>query len=126
MKKIYAAAALSATTVAAPALAQGAFVEFRALTPELARDDALARVEAVGEDVLAEENRIVPLAEAATLDQTSAGILAVFGFAIAVVFLVLSAQFESFVSAVVGMATVPPRRACAGFALLFNGDRLHL
>ena len=96
------------------------------LTPELALGDALARVEAVGEEVLAEENRIVPLAEAATLDQTNAGILAVFGFAIAVVFLVLSAQFESFVSAVVVMATVPLGLACAAFALLFTGQSLNV
>jgi HAE1 family hydrophobic/amphiphilic exporter-1 len=96
------------------------------LTPELALGDALARVEAAGEEVLAEENRIVPLAEAATLDQTNAGILAVFGFAIAVVFLVLSAQFESFVSAVVVMATVPLGLACAAFALLFTGQSLNV
>ncbi len=49
----------------------------------------------------------MPLAEAATLDETSAGLLLTFGFAILVVFLVLAAQFESFVSAVVVMATVP-------------------
>jgi HAE1 family hydrophobic/amphiphilic exporter-1 len=96
------------------------------LTPDLALGDALAQVEALAGDVLAEENRIVPLAEAATLDQTSAGLLVTFGFAILVVFLVLAAQFESFVSAVVVMATVPLGLACAAFALQFTGQSLNV
>ena len=66
------------------------------LTPALALGDALAQVEALGAEVLAEQNRIVPLAEAAELEQTSSGLLVTFGFAILVVFLVLAAQFESF------------------------------
>ncbi len=96
------------------------------LTPQLALGDALAQVEDLARDVLAEENRIVPLAEAATLDQTSSGLLVTFGFAILVVFLVLAAQFESFVSAVVVMATVPLGLACAVFALLFIGLSLNV
>src|SRR4029079_11792020 len=39
--------------------------------------------------------------------------------------LVLAAQFESFVSAVIIMATVPLGLACAIFALLFSGTSLH-
>ncbi len=96
------------------------------LTPELALGDALAQVEEIGAEVLAEENRIVPLAEAATLDQTTGGLLMTFGFAILVVFLVLSAQFESFISAVVVMATVPLGLACAAFALVFSGLSLNV
>lgn len=96
------------------------------LTPELSLGDALAQVQAIGEEVLADENRIVPLAEAATLDQTNSGMLLTFGFAIVVVFLVLAAQFESFVSAVVVMATVPLGLACAVFALLLSGQSLNV
>ncbi len=96
------------------------------LTPELSLGDAVARVMEVGEEVLAPENRIVPLAEAATLDQTNAGMIVTFGFAILVVFLVLSAQFESFVSAIVVMATVPLGLACAVFALLLTGQSLNV
>ncbi|RDC73627.1 AcrB/AcrD/AcrF family protein [Rhodovulum sp. 12E13] len=96
------------------------------LTPQLALGDALAQVDDLADDVLAEENRIVPLAEAATLDQTASGLLVTFGFAIVVVFLVLAAQFESFVSAVVVMATVPLGLACAVFALLFTGLSLNV
>ncbi|XDA99409.1 efflux RND transporter permease subunit [Sulfitobacter sp. LCG007] len=96
------------------------------LTPELSLGDALAEVERIGAEVLAEQNRIVPLAEAATLDQTNSGMIVTFGFAILVVFLVLSAQFESFVSAVIVMATVPIGLACAVFALLFTGLSLNV
>ena len=96
------------------------------LTPELALGDALAEVETLGAGILAEQNRIVPLAEAATLEQTAGGLLLTFGFAILVVFLVLSAQFESFISAIVVMATVPLGLACAAFALVFSGLSLNV
>lgn len=96
------------------------------LTPELSLGDALEQVRTLGGEVLSEENRIVPLAEAATLDQTNAGLFVTFGFAILVVFLVLSAQFESFISAVVVMATVPLGLACAVFALLLTGQSLNV
>jgi len=96
------------------------------LTPELSLGDALTQVQGVGEEILSAENRIIPLAEAATLDQTNSGMLLTFGFAILVVFLVLAAQFESFISAVVVMATVPLGLACAVFALLLSGQSLNV
>jgi HAE1 family hydrophobic/amphiphilic exporter-1 len=96
------------------------------LTPDLSLGDALAEVNRLADEVMAEENRIVPLAEAATLDETTSGLLLTFGFAIVVVLLVLAAQFESFVSAVVVMATVPLGLACAIFALLFTGLSLNV
>ncbi len=96
------------------------------LTPDLSLGDALAQVLDIGDDILADENRIVPLAEAATLDQTNSGIMVTFGFAILIVFLVLAAQFESFISAVVVMATVPLGLACAVFALLLTGQSLNV
>jgi len=96
------------------------------LTPGLSLGDALVEVRAIGDEVLGDENLIVPLAEAAALDQTSSGLFVTFGFAILVVFLVLAAQFESFVSAVVVMATVPLGLACAIFALLMTGQSLNV
>ncbi|AXI54141.1 multidrug transporter AcrB [Sulfitobacter sp. JL08] len=96
------------------------------LTPRMSLGDAMEEVRQIADDLLAEENRIVPLAEAATLDQTNSGLLLTFGFAILVVLLVLAAQFESFVSAVVVMATVPIGLACAAFALLFTGLSLNV
>jgi hydrophobic/amphiphilic exporter-1 (mainly G- bacteria), HAE1 family len=96
------------------------------LTPDFALGDALDRVEELAEPILDERTGIMPLAEAATLGETSAGLLVTFGFAILVVFLVLSAQFESFVSAIIVMATVPLGLACAVFALLLTGMTLNV
>ena len=96
------------------------------LTPGLSLGDALVQVRAISDEVLGDENLIVPLAEAAALDQTSSGLFVTFGFAILVVFLVLAAQFESLVSAVVVMATVPLGLACAIFALLMTGQSLNV
>ncbi|WP_375172614.1 efflux RND transporter permease subunit [Pseudooceanicola sp.] len=96
------------------------------LTPEMSLGSAMVEVERLAAEILDDENRIVPLAEAATLDQTSAGMLLTFGFAIVVVFLVLSAQFESFISAVVVMSTVPLGLACAAIALVLTGLTLNV
>ena len=96
------------------------------LTPDLALGDALAQAQAMAAELLPADSRIVPLAEAATLDETAAGLLITFGFAILIVFLVLSAQFESFISALVVMATVPLGLACAIFALLITGGSLNV
>ena len=68
----------------------------------------------------------MPLAEAATLDEASSGLAITFGFAVLVVFLVLAAQFESFVSALIVMATVPLGLACAVFALVLTGVSLNV
>ena len=96
------------------------------LTPELALGDALAQVQGMAADILTDNSRIVPLAEAATLGETTSGLAITFGIALIVVFLVLSAQFESFVSAFIVMATVPLGLACAVFALLFTGGSLNV
>jgi len=96
------------------------------LTPQLALGDALAEVQRLAVDILPADARIVPLAEAATLGESSSGILVTFGFALVIVFLVLAAQFESFVSAVIVMATVPLGLACAVFALLATGGSLNV
>jgi hydrophobic/amphiphilic exporter-1 (mainly G- bacteria), HAE1 family len=96
------------------------------LTPELPLGQALAEVETLAAEILPPGARIVPLAEAATLDETGSGLLLTFGFAILIVFLVLAAQFESFVSAVIVMSTVPLGLACAIFALVLTGSSLNV
>lgn len=96
------------------------------LTPDYGLGSALADAQALADDLLAEDMRLVPLAEAATLGETSSGLLVTFGIALAVVFLVLAAQFESFVSAVIVMATVPLGLACAIFALHLTGGSLNV
>lgn len=96
------------------------------LTPALALGDALVEVERLAAGLLPPDARIVPLAEAASLDESSSGLLLVFGFALLIVLLVLAAQFESFVSAFIVMATVPLGLACAVFALIVTGGSLNV
>ncbi len=96
------------------------------LSPEMSLGNALAAVRTLADGILAEENRLVPLAEAATLNETNSGMFLTFGFAIIVVLLVLAAQFESFISAIVVMITVPIGLACAIFALAFTGLSLNV
>ncbi len=96
------------------------------LSPALPLGAALAEVTRLADDVLPPDSRIVPLAEAATLNETSSGLLLTFGFAILIVFLVLAAQFESFVSAGIVMATVPLGLACAIYALVLTGGSLNV
>ncbi|MFD1912443.1 efflux RND transporter permease subunit [Halodurantibacterium flavum] len=96
------------------------------LTPDIALGEALAVAQALAADLLPAGSHIVPLAEAATLGETASGLMLTFGFAILVVFLVLSAQFESFVCAAIVMATVPLGLACAIFALAMTGGSLNV
>lgn len=96
------------------------------LSDGLALGEAFSAVEAIAEPLLPAGSRIIPQAEAATLEQSSSDILVVFGVAIVVVLLVLAAQFESFVSAVIIMATVPMGLACAVFALLLTGGSFNV
>jgi HAE1 family hydrophobic/amphiphilic exporter-1 len=87
--------------------------------------DALIAAEQIAAPLLPAGSRVIPLAEAATLGEQSSGIILVFGFAIIIILLVLAAQFESFVSAIIIMATVPLGLACAVFAMLFTGTTLN-
>lgn len=96
------------------------------LTPDLALGDALDEVRTIAAGILPETSRIVPLAEAATLERNNQGVLITFGFALVVVLLVLAAQFESFVSAIIIMLTVPLGLACAVFALVLTGGTLNV
>ncbi|MFN0114205.1 MAG: efflux RND transporter permease subunit [Paracoccaceae bacterium] len=96
------------------------------LTPGLPLGQALAELRAIAAEVLPETARVVPLGEARTLEESNRGIGWSFGFAVVIVFLVLAAQFESLLSALVVMATVPLGLACAVFALVFTGGSLNI
>ncbi|RWO87902.1 efflux RND transporter permease subunit [Mesorhizobium sp.] len=95
------------------------------LSGDLALGDALTRAEQIATPLLPPGSRILPLAEAATLGETNSAMVTIFGFALVIILLVLAAQFESFVSAVIIMATVPLGLACAIFALLLSGTSLN-
>ncbi|KQW28810.1 multidrug transporter AcrB [Rhizobium sp. Root274] len=106
---------------------QLASVSFSAgLNDGVALGDAVSAVKAIAEPLLPPGSRLVPLAEAATLQENSYGMALTFGFAIAIIFLVLAAQFESVISGLIIMATVPLGLACAVFALVITGSTLNV
>lgn len=88
--------------------------------------EALQKVNELSQSVLPPGARLLPLGEAATLEENSSGMLLTFGFAIAIIFLVLAAQFESVLSSVIIMTTVPLGLACAVIALLVTGSSLNV
>jgi HAE1 family hydrophobic/amphiphilic exporter-1 len=96
------------------------------LTDELPLRQALNEFERLADPLLEADMRLIPLSEAATLNETSSGLALTFGFAIVIVFLVLAAQFESFVSSLILMFTVPFGLASAVFALYFTGTSLNV
>ena len=95
------------------------------LAPDFALGSALSRAVAIATPLLPAGARVIPLAEAATLGESNSAMFTIFGFAIVIILLVLAAQFESFISAVIIMATVPIGVACAVFALIFTGTSLN-
>ena len=96
------------------------------LNDDLALGDALSMVEQMAEPLLPPGSRVVPLAEAATLTENANGLMVTFGFALVIIFLVLAAQFESLISGVIIMMTVPLGLACAVFAMLLTGNTLNI
>ncbi|NTJ42755.1 efflux RND transporter permease subunit [Agrobacterium larrymoorei] len=88
--------------------------------------EAVAKVNEMAQSILPSGARLLPLGEAATLEENSSGMLLTFGFAIAIIFLVLAAQFESVLSSIIIMTTVPLGLACAVIALLVTGSSLNV
>nr|WP_321484358.1 efflux RND transporter permease subunit [uncultured Cohaesibacter sp.] len=86
---------------------------------------AVERMRAIAQDVLPQGTSVTLLGEAAELDSGRAGTLLIFGIAAIIVFLVLAAQFESFVSALIIMITVPFGLAAAMLAILITGGTLN-
>ncbi|HEX2257602.1 MAG TPA: efflux RND transporter permease subunit, partial [Afifellaceae bacterium] len=96
------------------------------LTPGVDLRRAMEVVETLAVQRLPASMGIHFMGEAATLNETSSGVGITFAFAIIVVLLVLAAQFESFVSAVVIVFTVPFGLAAAVLALVLTGGSLNI
>lgn len=96
------------------------------LRPDFALGDAYQNALNVAEPFLPAGAHIIPMAEASTLGETSHGLMITFSFAIIIILLVLAAQFESFVSAIIVMATVPLGLGCAVVAMILSGTSLNV
>ncbi|MGF1625502.1 MAG: efflux RND transporter permease subunit [Alphaproteobacteria bacterium] len=83
-------------------------------------------IQELAADVLPGDIELMFAGDAATLDQTSSGVAITFGIALLVVLLVLAAQFESFASAAVVIATVPFGIAAALLALYVTGSSINI
>lgn len=88
--------------------------------------DVLTEIRSIADEALTAGISIIFLGEAATLEESSYETALTFMIALAVVFLVLAAQFENLGSAVIVMFTVPFGLAAAIFALLLTGQTLNL
>ena len=96
------------------------------LAPGVALGQAMQQVQAIAKQTLKPGFGILFTGEAKELTTASGGVYMTFGFAVLIVLLVLAAQFESFTSAFVLMATVPFGLAAAVFAILLSGGSLNI
>ena len=94
--------------------------------PSAPLGNIINEVRAVADEVLPSGINVLFLGEAATLEETNYEVALTFLIALTVVFLVLTAQFESLGSAVIVIFTVPFGLAAAVFALLLTGQSLNL
>ncbi len=88
--------------------------------------EAIGDVSALGDKVLEKGISILLLDEAAALNETSSGTTVTFLIALVIVFLVLTAQFESAVSAGIIILTVPFGLCGAIYALAFTGTTINI
>ncbi len=87
---------------------------------------AVDDIQAIADDSLPGNVSMVLKGEAATLQETSREVAITYLIALAVIFLVLCAQFEGFISAVVVTLIVPTGVAAAVFALFLTGTSLNV
>lgn len=97
-----------------------------ALTDGYALGDAIAYMEQAAAASLPAEARIGLAGQSLQFKETASGVLLTFSLALLIVFLVLAAQFESFVHPLVIMLTVPLGVAGAVFSLAVAGLSLNI
>lgn len=96
------------------------------LNQDVVLGDAVATMRTVAAPLMDPNMSIILLGEARTLSETSENTALVFSIALIIVFLVLAAQFESIVSALVILLTVPFGLAAAVFAIQLTGGTLNV
>jgi HAE1 family hydrophobic/amphiphilic exporter-1 len=87
---------------------------------------AISDMKEVAAEVLPEGTNVTLLSEAAVLEKTTSNVYMTFLFAILVVFLVLAAQFESFMSAFVILCTVPFGISAAIISIGLTGGSINV
>ncbi len=97
-----------------------------AVAPGVPLADAIAEVERLSDEVLAEGIEPILQGEAQLLEESSRELLLTYGFAILIVFLVLVAQFESLASPFVILVSIPFALAAALFAMFATGTSLNI
>ncbi|MEM6575717.1 MAG: efflux RND transporter permease subunit [Pseudomonadota bacterium] len=88
--------------------------------------DAVADIERLAAQALPAGLNLMFRGEAATLEESTRGVAVIYGVALLVVFLVLCAQFEGFMSATVVTLTVPLGVAAALAALFLTGTSINI
>jgi multidrug efflux pump len=96
------------------------------LAPGLALGEALGYLEGLVKHHLPEQAQVDFKGQSSDFRQSSGGLLFVFALGIAIVFLVLAAQFESWVHPFVIMLTVPLAMSGALFGLWVTGGTLNI
>jgi hydrophobe/amphiphile efflux-1 (HAE1) family protein len=97
-----------------------------AIAPGVPLAEAIAEIERLSEQTLAEGIEPILQGEAQQLEESSRELLLTYAFAILIVFLVLVAQFESLASPFVILVSIPFALAAALFALFFSGTSLNI
>ena len=87
---------------------------------------AVDQLRALGSDVLPDNVSLIFRGDAAQLEESSRAATITYAIALAVIFLVLAAQFEGFTSAIVVTLIVPFGVAAAIYALLLTGTSLNV
>lgn len=92
----------------------------------VALGDAVTQMRAIAAEVLEPGLSVTLLGEAKTLAESSQNTAFVFAIAFLIVFMVLAAQFESVMSALVIMVTVPFGLAAATLAMVLTGGTMNV
>jgi multidrug efflux pump subunit AcrB len=96
------------------------------VAPELTIREAVDAIRDLSEQALPDKIGLIFLGDAAALEETSSALIATYVIALVVVFLVLVAQFESVISALVVITTVPFGICAAIYALWLTGTTINV
>ncbi len=88
--------------------------------------DAVLEIETLAQEFLPDGIDLILQGEAATLEETGNEVALTYAFAFVIVFLVLTAQFESLTSPVVIILSVPFALAAAVYSLFLTGTSLNI